>query len=123
MYQRLNRPLSEAELRALNEELQDFKISKPSPIFKKDLQYYDQMAWLRARGALTKDNAVVITNYKPPVYNDDGKIVERRDCDPILYETLCDQWRQWEEWNGKREYAREQAARQYNEMAGEEVVF
>jgi len=104
----------------LNAELETFRVRKHNTFFERDESYIDQRAWLTSRGALTKDGAVVIGNYRPARYTSDGKVSEPLDCDPIHFEELTDQWEQWIAWKARKEFAKRKAEEQYETLAAME---
>ena len=97
--------LSEHQLLALNEEIeggymQDKEVSFPSPA---KIRVFDELQWLTDKGAM-KNGAVVISNFSPAEYNGNGTLVKGCDCEPILYEQLCEDIKQWRNWKGRKEY-------------------
>jgi hypothetical protein len=97
--------LSETELRELDTELRGFYeevlVQNPKP---EKLNIFNEKKWLVSRGAMNKDGAVIIKNYKATVYNDQGHVVEPKDCEPIFYEQCMADLDQWKKWLGRKEF-------------------
>lgn len=96
---RINR-LTLDQIKALDKELEAFKIKVKTDMFG-EVEYVDEWAWLKHRGALDKYGSVVVTGYQPPKYNSQGQCTRKVDCEPILYEQLCEDFRQWSRWSTK----------------------
>lgn len=114
--------LSEIELRNLDAELQAYKYKIWSPTFDRELELVDRQKWLIAKGALTKDGAVIVQDFVPAVYDQNGKQTQKQDCDPIRYEEYDEMWRQWLDWKGRQEYGQRKRAEQLDVMAGRESL-
>lgn len=82
-----------------------------------ELTYIDQRAWLISRGALNKEGAVVISNYRPAVYTTQGKLQEPSDCDPISYEACMNDYDQWLAWCARKEYAKKRENADLDQLA------
>lgn len=91
--------LSQQELVRLDKELETFRINNEVyfPI-KGPISYIDTEAWMKKRGALSKDGAVIMSGHIPAIYDSKGKLIKPQDCDPILYEQLLEDHQQWERY-------------------------
>lgn len=98
--------LTESQLQALGEELK--KYTKGSTIQIEE--------WMKSRGALSKNGGVVITNYKPTIYNG-ANVKQHVDCDPILFEQLHEDLEQYLFWSGRSKYGELKKLEQYEQMA------
>ena len=98
--------LSDFQLQELNEELKSYINEKG---------VLDDTAWLKYKGALNKNGAVIIEGYVAPVYV--GDVMKSPcDCFPILYEQLKEDLAQWYFWKAGKEYGEKKRLEQLDEI-------
>lgn len=116
-YSKPTNQLSISELHALDNELEKYRVERYNKHFEEIVSLIDVTAWLKAKGALNVNGAVVIQDYKPATYTNDGKLIEPKECAPILYERCMHEYDQWLAWKGKKEYAEKQHLNGLDAMA------
>lgn len=97
--------LSEVELQQLDNEMKNYLVTRKIRFpEEREVKYFDEVRWLKDRGAFSKKRAIKITGYKPATYFVNGQLKTPVDCDPILYEQLQADLQQHSYWKGKKEF-------------------
>lgn len=93
--------LSESQLYQLHGELQNFyeEIVGRDGNTRKVLR---DNKWLMSHGAMTPSGAIVVTNFRSAKYASNGHLIEPSDCDPIVYEQLTENLRQYKFWKKQK---------------------
>lgn len=115
--------LSEQELWALDKELEKFKVTNDINFpTKATVSYVSEKEWMKSRGGLTKDGGVIMTSYTPSVWSANGKLIKPKDCDPIKYEQLREDFAQWQRWKSKGDTKRLEQYAHMSQQLGEEKI-
>mgnify|MGYP001605063257 CR=1 FL=1 len=110
--------LSEQQLIDLDKEIEGFSIEKEVNFpDKKIIKFFDEIAWLKNKGALTENGAVIVKNYRYSVYASNGHLIVPTDCDPILFEQLSEDLEQWRYWKGRKEFIENKKIEGLEELA------
>ena len=108
--------LTEQQLHELDSELETYRVKRYSEYWHEEISYIDMKAWYIAKGALTKDGAVIINSHGQDRYDVSGRKVESEVFDTPLYRTLCDEVNEWIDWRSRREYADRKKLEQLDAM-------
>jgi hypothetical protein len=95
------------EVHALDGELKKYFYKKEVYVPKKEeVELLNKEQWFKDKGAKNKYGAVMVQNYKSPLYAQNGRCIRPVDCEPILYEQLQEDLDQWGKWCSKVAYAK-----------------
>lgn len=100
--------LNSEQVTALEKEMRPFYVTKlvtwPPYSTPEKCSVFDERAFLEHKGAM-RYGRIVISGYKPPKYGSEGRVIEPRDCEPILYEQLCEDIKQVQKAKSKGVFA------------------
>ena len=110
--------LNEYQLQDLEKELERFTswkdVKKPKP---ERIRVFDERAWMKNRGALSHSGGVIVKNFKPAVYTPQGTCKEPADSEPILFEQLSEDLKQFAFWKGRKEFIERKKIEGLEELA------
>lgn len=92
--------LSENQLKQFHERLLAYMKTGRTITGEPGGKFIDYQKYLEDAGA-TKNGAVVIKERTKAEYDSFGKLRTPSDCDPVLYEQIWEDIRQYEEWISK----------------------
>ncbi len=98
--------LSEFQLQEMENEITEKYTSKTEIVFlgKETVKIFDSKKFFIAKGALTRDGAIIIKNLKLASYLPNGKLKENSDSEPILWEQLQEDLKQFWAWKGRKNF-------------------
>lgn len=110
--------LTEFQLQEMEKEIEKYMEEKhvtfPNPM---KIKIFNEKKWLIDKGGLNKNGAIKIYNYKPGKYDARGNLIEPCDCEPILWEQLQEDLRQYWFWKGKKGFVEQKKFEGLQELA------
>lgn len=92
--------LNDFQLREMDKECKPFIYSTEVKFFTgiKMAEGFNREEYLKFKKAISSDGAVIVTNFKSAEYDTQGHCISPADCNPIMYEQLDEDIRQWTFW-------------------------